>query len=221
MSITILPPEQPFDEADFRRRLMDEYTILQGKIDKIGGFRFTIKGWSVTAVIAISAAAATAKTLLPVLALSIGLFFMLSFFFHFELEQVRLSRLFGNRARELEDCFYAIDRNKGKTTSSPIRAPYSAQEIVQARYRQKLLAKQQSRKSRDLRDHWRRWTQYLRVLKQADIHFYAALIVLSFVLPLAPRHEVIRWHLERVWNKYHQSLPAAGQHPAIASGEPK
>ena len=37
--------------------MIDEYKILQDKIDKIGGFRFTIKGWSVTAVIAANIAA--------------------------------------------------------------------------------------------------------------------------------------------------------------------
>jgi len=47
--------QKAFDEADFKQRLTDEYKILQDKIDKIGGFRFTIKGWSVTAVIAASA----------------------------------------------------------------------------------------------------------------------------------------------------------------------
>lgn len=52
-----------FDEADFKARLIDEYKILQDKIDKIGGFRFTIKGWSVTAVIAASAASTTAQRL--------------------------------------------------------------------------------------------------------------------------------------------------------------
>jgi hypothetical protein len=221
MGITVDQPRQPFDEADFRRRLMDEYAILQGKIDKIGGFRFTIKGWSVTAVIAISAAAATAKSLLTVIALSVGLSFMLWFFFLFELGQVRLSRLFGNRARELENCFYVIDRNSGRTTSAPIRAPFSAHSIVQARYVEKLLAKRTSRGSHSIKDHWHRLAQYCRVLKQADIYFYLALVILSFVLPLAPRHDAIRWHVERVWTHYHQLEPKVAQPTSKASGNLK
>lgn len=60
MPITFLPTERPFKEDKFRRRLTDEYKLLQDKIDKIGGFRFTIKGWSVTAVIAASAAGSAA-----------------------------------------------------------------------------------------------------------------------------------------------------------------
>jgi hypothetical protein len=41
--------------------MMDEYKILQDKIDKIGGFRFTVKGWSVTITTAALAAAGAAK----------------------------------------------------------------------------------------------------------------------------------------------------------------
>ena len=45
--------------------LSDEYKILQDKIDKIGAFRFTIKGWSVT-VIAVSVAAGSAFGNIPI-----------------------------------------------------------------------------------------------------------------------------------------------------------
>jgi hypothetical protein len=39
---------------------------------------------------------------------------MLVFFFGFELEQVRrLSRLFGDRVRELEKIYRLLDRNRG------------------------------------------------------------------------------------------------------------
>jgi hypothetical protein len=45
------PKERSGDEQ-FVNRLADEYKILQDKIDKIGAFRFTIKGWSITVIIA-------------------------------------------------------------------------------------------------------------------------------------------------------------------------
>src|SRR5438132_10094909 len=94
-----------FEPDDFKKRLTDEYKMLQEKIDKIGAFRFTIKGWSVTAVIAASAASSTSKSLLTALTISLGLAAMLVFFFVFELEHVKLSRLFGDRARRLENAF--------------------------------------------------------------------------------------------------------------------
>ena len=72
---------------------MDEYKILQDKIDKIGGFRISIKGWSVTVVLAASAAATTTGRLSTVATVSIGLALMLCFFFSFEFDQVRLSRI--------------------------------------------------------------------------------------------------------------------------------
>src|SRR5437588_875466 len=90
---------------DLKKRIADEYKILQDKIDKIGGFRFTIKGWSITAVIAATAAASTSKSVLTAAVVSLGLAAMLLFFFFFEVEQVRLSWLFGRRARRLEDAF--------------------------------------------------------------------------------------------------------------------
>ena len=94
-----------YDEDEFKKRLTDEYKILQDKIDKIGAFRFTIKGWSVTAVVAASAAGAASKSLSTVLTLSGGLIVMLIFFFFLEYEQVLLSRLYAARAGSIEDAF--------------------------------------------------------------------------------------------------------------------
>src|SRR5436853_5922372 len=102
--------EQYAGSEDFKKRMTDEYKILQDKIDKIGGFRFTIKGWSITAVIAATAAASTSKSVLTAAVVRLGLAPMLLFFFFFEVEQVRLSWLFGRRARRLEDAFIRIDR---------------------------------------------------------------------------------------------------------------
>src|SRR5467141_2192005 len=128
--------QKAFDEADFKQRLTDEYKILQDKIDKIGGFRFTIKGWSVTAVIAASAAGSTSHSLLTVVMISLGLAIMLGFFFSFELEQVRLSRLFGDRARTLEKTFRILDRTTVAAARAPISVPYTAHEIGQMKYRE-------------------------------------------------------------------------------------
>jgi hypothetical protein len=183
-------PAPTFDEADFKRRLMDEYKILQEKIDKIGGFRFTIKGWSITAVIAATAAGSTYSKLLTAAMISISLAFMLGFFCRFEFQQVKLSRLFGERARKLENGFRQLDLGIARSSSELIAVPYTAHEIVLASLEQRLRAQ---RKEPGPKHTWAgRW----RVLKQADIYFYGALISLALILPLVPRHREIHAHLK-------------------------
>ena len=66
-------------DDDLKKRIADEHKILQDKMDKIGGFRFTIKGWSITAVIAASAVG-TKEGLLTGVMISLGLAIMLFFF---------------------------------------------------------------------------------------------------------------------------------------------
>jgi hypothetical protein len=214
MAITIVPSQQPFDEADFKRRLADEYKILQDKIDKIGGFRFTIKGWSVTAVIAASAAGSASRNPLTVTTVSLGLAFMLWFFFRFELEQVKLSRLFGDRVRALEETFRTLDRNKGTTTSAPILVPYTGHEIGQARYLQKQLAKQVSREHPMLIGLWRKWTGQWHIFTQADIRFYLMLIVLTFCPLLPYRHQIYK-QVKQLWHWAHVPEPALTQQPGM------
>ncbi len=80
--------------------LMREYQILQEKIDKIGGFRFTIKGWALTLDIgAVVAAFATSldRHLSVLLVLGVvGALWLL------ELRQTHLSEIFQNRAFRIE-----------------------------------------------------------------------------------------------------------------------
>lgn len=58
------PQKHPF-LPDYSKALLDqltsEYRIIQDKIDKIAGFRFTIRGWSVTLVVAFGFGANTLK----------------------------------------------------------------------------------------------------------------------------------------------------------------
>lgn len=209
-SSTETPSKPIFDDADFKKRLIDEYKILQDKMDKIGGFRFTIKGWSVTAVIAASAAGSTAS-LLTVTMIGIGLAFMLCFFFLFEFQQVKLSRIFGDRARKLEASFRLIDRSNGKMTGAPISVPYMAHEIALASYQQRLLRERPSRGSRRENRLWKRWVDRWPVVKQADVYFYLALILLSFLLPLVPRYRVISTHWNQWTSKINQPSPTTAR----------
>jgi hypothetical protein len=186
------PSDGMYDEAEFKRRLTDEYKILQDKIDKIGAFRFTIKGWSVTAVVAASAAGAASKGLSTVLTLSGGLIIMLIFFFFLEYEQVMLSRLYAARAGSLEDAFRRIDRGKGKELRARLFFPYTAHTVVFAGHNQKAI----------------KWPERWRVCRQTHVWFYIVLVGLALAA-LAPRHRAISEYWKHRNVKNAESAPAA------------
>lgn len=189
---------QAYDEEDFKKRLTDEYKLLQDKIDKIGAFRFTIKGWSVTAVVAASAAGAATKSLSAVATISCGLLAMLVFFYVLEYEQVRLSRLFGDRAGRVEDVFRRIDRGRGKEWKARFPVPYTAHEIVLAGH---TLAASDSTE---------RWWNNWRVHRQAHIYFYAVLMLLALG-PLVPHRHEIRNHWTQIGSRFFsQHQPTSG-----------
>jgi hypothetical protein len=79
--------------------LLEEYKILQSKIDKLGDNRFIIKGWSATIVIGL-ALGATAASVPPFMILfGIPVVFM---FWLMELNQSNLQKALGRRAHDLE-----------------------------------------------------------------------------------------------------------------------
>lgn len=80
--------------------LQREYSILQDKIDKIGGFRFTIKGWALTLNTGalVAAFAASLAPIVGVLLVS-GLVFGL---WSLEWRQAKLTDLFQSRTFRLE-----------------------------------------------------------------------------------------------------------------------
>ncbi len=92
--------------------LKDEYKILQDKIDKIGAFRATIKGWSVTATVGALIAIASGKGFSPSIS-ALALDVLLGWFFWFERGQVQLGWLFNGRARDIE---IQIDKQRRETT---------------------------------------------------------------------------------------------------------
>jgi hypothetical protein len=94
-------PKTLEDNGLLVRSLADEYKILQDKIDKIGAFRFTIKGWSTTVIIASLFAGTAANSVPPLLLLS-SLFVVLGLFFYVEKKQTDLSRYFGQRTISIE-----------------------------------------------------------------------------------------------------------------------
>lgn len=81
--------------------LADEYRILQDKIDKIGAFRFTVKGWSLTLIVATLLAGGATK-LTPRWVLPTLMYVFIIVFFLVEKKQTDLSRSFGQRAYQIE-----------------------------------------------------------------------------------------------------------------------
>ena len=81
-------------------QMNSEYRILQDKLDKIGGFRTTIRGWSVTLVIASIIAAGSSKQVSPYF-LSLLFIFIYSFY-AMERKQNRYGNVFGARVLHLE-----------------------------------------------------------------------------------------------------------------------
>jgi hypothetical protein len=81
-------------------QMNSEYKILQDKIDKIGGFRFTIRGWSVTLVIASIIAAGSSKQVSPYVLCLLPLFIYA--LYAIERKQNQHGLAFGDRALHLE-----------------------------------------------------------------------------------------------------------------------
>lgn len=105
----------------FLEQLTAEYKIIQDKIDKIGGFRFTIRGWSVTLVTASIAsiiAANPTRPVAPLLALPLLVFIVL--FAMVEQKQNELELHFGARAFQVEREIHRVVRDMGE---GPVLSP--------------------------------------------------------------------------------------------------
>jgi hypothetical protein len=114
---------QDDDRAEFEKllveRLWDEYRILQDKIDKIGAFKFTIRGWSITLVIASSVGAATAK-LSSNWILLCSIPFLISFGF-MEQFQIRNRDVFSKRCSDIEGDLWRLMRKMPGSGAMGIR----------------------------------------------------------------------------------------------------
>lgn len=164
-------------ESEFIAQLSNEYKILQDKIDKIGAFRFTIKGWSITVIIA-SIFAGTATSATPVWLWVISLIGVLFLFFFYEKQQTELRYRFGRRCLDIEEEVSRILRNatnesKNKTLARSFIGLHFVPGIghhVRSRAR-----------TRAARSKW-------RSLLDADFFFYIGLCVLVILFALSRFH---------------------------------
>jgi hypothetical protein len=155
--------------------LRDEYKILQDKIDKIGAFRFTIKGWSVTAVVGgLIAGSSTSNGSPRVIGLILDL--CLVFFFLFEREQVVLSRRFGKRARQIE--IHVDARRRRLAWKNQVSSPRIARLIARGKPFD-LIPWSLPRPEWEVRRS--RLNEQFRIAWKAHIVFYAALVLVSWL----------------------------------------
>ena len=93
---------------DWLDQLSTEYKIVQDKLDKIGAFKFTIRGWSVTIVLASALGSTTLKP--PNFRILLALIPVVAAFALMERAQERNSRIFGERALRLERLIWQLLR---------------------------------------------------------------------------------------------------------------
>jgi hypothetical protein len=99
---------QGLSTKDLLDQLSSEYKILQDKIDKIGAFKFTIRGWSITIVVASCIGATTAR--LPSPTLLLGLIVFVIVFWAMEHSQTSYQDTFGRRCAEIERFIWRLLR---------------------------------------------------------------------------------------------------------------
>jgi hypothetical protein len=159
-------------ETEFVDKLENEYKILQDKIDKIGAFRFTIKGWSITVILA--AAFASASTVkLPAWLWLVSLLGFLVLFFLFELEQTTLRHKFGQRCILIESAITHVLR----TTATRSGDTIVRTNFVKLRSVPGITNHLRKRAAGYDFKSWSRW----RAFREADGFFYAALGVLTLL----------------------------------------
>jgi hypothetical protein len=159
-------------ETEFVDKLENEYKILQDKIDKIGAFRFTIKGWSITVILAAAfAGASTAK--IPAWLWVVSLFGFLVIFFFFELEQTTLRHTFGQRCIMIESAITRVLRTAATSSGdTTVRTQFVKLRRVPG------ITNHLRRKSAGSDfEEWSKW----RAFRAADGFFYAALGLLTLL----------------------------------------
>ena len=90
----------PDQTTELARLLIEEYRLVQTKIDNIGGFKFRVRGWSITAASGLLIASSSDP--LPNAACLLAPLVIIAFAY-LEQEQDELALALGNRARLIEN----------------------------------------------------------------------------------------------------------------------
>jgi hypothetical protein len=112
-------------------RLANEYKIVQDKIDKIGAFRFTVRGWTVTLLTGAILGIFSTKLSSPYIPLF--LLIPLWVFASIEAKQNRNQQVLEDRAYDIEAELRRLLAMSVETRSSPIESPIIAHSLKEAR----------------------------------------------------------------------------------------
>lgn len=151
----------------------EEYTLLQGKIDRIGAAKFQIKGWTVTLVTVVIVAGLTSG--LSGVSMIVMIWIIGTSFFLLEREQLRLSRSYGKRVLQLEH----VLRSKAKRGATPEeKSPRIAQFSMGALPRPPVMFLNKGMPPKV-------W----RAIVNTDNSFYILILVVSVIVLFMPRIE--------------------------------
>lgn len=159
-------PVDATDTSSLEEHLFDEWKVIQGKLDKVGEFKFHVKNWAFTITVAILGGAYVAAKpwWLALWAIISPLLFWL-----LEQKQERLANAFGQRAERIEG---AIARSQNKMNlATPAR-----KALLRA-------VKQSPGLAEDIRILTK--SRSFRLWKYADSFFYGGLVVLVIVATIA------------------------------------
>lgn len=181
--------------------LLEEYKILLPKIDKIGDYRFTVRGWSATIVLGLlfGSSAANVPSYIILLAVPIVILFYLM-----ERNQNNLQVVLMKRAASLERTFQAVstkryvDPNPYADPIGPV--PGIATAINRA---------------------GKRATRFQRAARRSDPAFYwaqAVLILIAFGLHFVPAKEKEK---DSARNQYYFNTVDTPQTPEKPNGKPE
>jgi len=129
---------------NYAATFLEEYKIIQSKIDKIGEFKFKVKGWSITLVVGLIASIYANKVgynLFPVI-LAIPLLFQI-----LEHEQDEYSTALGNRAMALEKIIDRLSFTRDETDRKKQSLDMNALNNIQGAPRIAVILRNNSRLS--------------------------------------------------------------------------
>ena len=161
-------------------RLVDEHKILQDKIDKIGAFRFTIKGWCVTLIVAALFAGKAFSVVSHWLwILSVGV--LLVSFFLYEKQQTDLRYRFGRRSLDIEGVITRMLRKAAEKSRDASACFVSLHYIPGISHYLRSPAIPRKEATTRLSQFWKKLSRRLRPYLEAELAFYIALAFITVV----------------------------------------
>jgi hypothetical protein len=198
--------------------------ILQDKIDKIGAFRFTIKGWSLTLVVATILAGTSSKTLPVLVVLGLLCVFVIIFFF-VEKKQTDLSGVYVKRVLQIESLISTALRKSANGTR--------LREFDRLLYAPGLAHYLRSQTMRNqeggfLRRLWRKFLgsdfgRKIIPFLRADLWFYvsqlAAIVIVAVILRHAALNEDSAGRIQIIRNESFLDAPSPRKSDSVNDGD--